>query len=625
MNRERPDGGLMMRFCRRPSPAHRELTPQSSYLRAYGSLPFHQDEDLKAALDDRLTVTDSFEKRVQLILGALVQGLDLRWVRSRLSTWEIHPASLVHAEREPKLRKELADALMPGQVEWNFGHSTVFRGPILPRGVMVSGPLVLDGCVDLVDLPDDLITPCLVIQNCHNLRSLQQLPPGVSGLQVENAPNLIKLPESLILENGFRLSACPQIECLPSFMRASEVKISHCPGLRSISSKIRCRGFELSTLINLTVLDLDLAVSSSMDLSLPSLVSFMGRTKVHGRLHIACSNLRELGADITVDDQMMVEQCRLLEAMDGLVHVNGDLSIKRCLRLSATPEGFVGGKLELTDLPALRHVDPGLITSCRRVRIRRCETLERLPYGVHLRGSLDLIDLPALAYWPPSMNVGILTVLGCPLLPDPPPGVTVRSGFRRATSGERRAIAQALSEDSEVNRASIEPLRRLIRVLMSSGVSFATAMEMLHADGHAKGDILVAAAAEGLGLHEFLDRCAGLSDGRGGEIEAARACARASIHPGSLALVVKDLTKARWLAELYSDSKDLAAGVTGDGNLRIQPKAAWDLPEDLAVPGQIRASSAEGEPRWPSRMRVLGGIKTQSVETESPTDAQLMD
>jgi hypothetical protein len=392
-----------------------------------------------------------------------------------------------------------------------------------------------------------------------------------------------------------------------------------------VSSKISCRILELSTLINLTVLNLDLTVSSSMDLSLPSLVSLKGRAKVQGRLRIACSSLRELEADITVGDQIMVENCHLLESMDGLFHVKRDLSIKRCLKLAATPEGFVGGNLELTDLPALRLVDPSLIASCRRVRIRRCETLERLPYGVHLRGSMELIDLPALAHWPLSMNVGILTVLGCPMLPDPPPGVTVRSGFRRATSGERRAIAQALSEDSEVNRASIEPLRRLIRVLMSSGVPFASAMDVLHADGHAKGDTLVAAAAEGLGLHEFLDRCSGLSDGRGGEIEAARACVRASIHPGSLALVVKDLTKARWLAELYSDSKDLAAGVTGDGNLRIQPKAAWDLPEDLAVPGQIRVSSAEGEPRWPSRMRVLGGIHTRSVETESPADALLMD
>jgi hypothetical protein len=525
----------------------------------------------------------------------------------------------------PKLRTELADAIMPGQTEWTFGVSTVFKGSVLPRGLLASGPLVLDGCEDLVDLPDDLVTPSLIIQNCRNLQSLQQFPPGVAGLQVENAPNLIELPEAVKLDNGFRLSACPQVECLPAYIHASEVKISHCPGLRSVSSKIRCRILELSTLINLTVLNLDLTVSSSMDLSLPSLATLKGRTKVQGRLRIACSNLRELEADILVDDQMMLEQCRLLESMDGLFHVKRNLSIKRCPKLAATPEGFVGGDLELTDLPALRHVDPSLIASCRRVRIRRCDTLERLPSGVHLRGSLELIDLPALAYWPLSLNVGILTVLGCPTLPDPPPGVTVRSGFRRAASGERKAIAQALSEDSEVDRAGIEPLRKLIRALTSSGVSFADAMEMLHADGHAKGDALAAAAAEGLGLPEFLDRCAGLSDGNGGEIEAALACVRASIHPGSLALVVKDLTKARWLAELYSDSKDLATGVTGDGNLRIQPKAAWDLPEDLAVPGHIRASNAEGEPRWPSRMRVLGGIKIQPMETESPVETVLMD
>jgi len=615
----------MMRFCRGPVAAPKEQTPRSSYKKAYGSLPFHEDEDLKFALQDRLAVTDTREQRVRLILGALVQGVDPRWVRSRLATWEVHPVSIILAERVPKLRTELADAIMPGQTEWTFGVSTVFRGSVLPRGLLASGPLVLDGCEDLVDLPDDLVTPSLVIQNCRNLRSLKQLPPGISGLQVENAPNLIELPVILELKSGFRLSACPQVEHIPSFIHAGEVKISHCPGLRSISSKIRCHTLELSTLINLTALDLDLTVSSSMDLSLPSLDTMKGRAKVNGRLRIACSSLQKLEADITVGDQMMVESCRLLESMDGLIHVKRDLSIKRCPKLSATPEGFVGGNLELTELPALRDVDPSLIASCRRVRIRRCERLERLPYGVQLRGSLELLDLPALAYWPLAMNVGILTVLGCPMLPDPPPGVTVRSGFRRAASGERKAIAQALSEDSDVDRAAIEPLRRLIRVLTSSGVSFADAMEMLHADGYAKGEALAAAAAEGLGLAEFLDRCAGLSDGRGGEIEAALACIRASIHPGSLALVVKDLTKARWLAELYSDSIDLAAGVTGDGNLRIQPKAAWDLPEDLAVPGQIRASSAEGEPRWPSRMRVLGGIKIQPMGTEPPVEAVVMD
>jgi hypothetical protein len=601
------------------------LAPRSAYIRAYGALPFQQDEDLKVALQDRLAVTDALEKRIRLILGALVQGVDPRWVRSRLAAWEVHPVSIILAGVVSKHRTELAEALMPGQTEWTFGLSTVFTGLSLPRGLHLPGALVLDGCEDLSALPDDLSTPCLVIQNCRNLRSLLRIPPGVSGLQVEHAPNLIELPDSVKLKHEFRLSACPQVEQLPSHLHASAIKISHCPGLRSICSKINCHTLELSTLINLTTIDLDLTVSSGMDLSLPSLATWKGRAKVNGRLRIACSSLHKLEAEITVGDQMMVEHCRLLESIDGLIHVKRDLSIKRCPKFSATPAGFVGGNLELTDLPSLRHVDPSLIASCRRARIQRCETLECLPYGVHLRGSLDLIDLPALAYWPPSMNVGILTVLGCPLLLDPPPGVTVRSGIRRATSGERRAVSQALSEDSEGDQASIEPLRRLIRVLMSSGVSFASAMDMLHADGHAKGDTLVAAAAEGLGLHEFLDRCAGLSDGRGGEIEAARACVRASIHPASLALVVKDLTKARWLAELYSDSKDLAAGLTGDGNLRIQPKAAWDLPDDLAVPGQIRASGAEGEPRWPSRMRVLGGIKIQPAETESPGDALLMD
>lgn len=615
----------MMRFCRGPVASSKEQTPRSSYIKTYGPLPFDKDEDLKLALQDHLAATDACETRVRLILGALVQGVDRRWVRSRLDAWEVHPTSIILAERVPKLRSELAEALMPGQTEWTFGVSTVFRGPSLPRGLHLPGPLILDGCEGLVELPDDLSTPCLVIQNCRNLRSLQRVPPGVLGLQVEHAPNLIDLPDAVKLKNGFRLSACPQVEQLPSFIYASDIKISHCPGLRSLSSKIRCHRIELSTLINLTALDLDLTVSSNLELSLPSLSTMKGQVKVRGRFRLACTNLMSMEADINVGDQMVVEHCRLMESMKGRFHVKRGLFISRCPQLTATPEGIVEGNLELADLAALVQVDSGLCSSSRRVRIRRCEELQRLPNEVRLRGSMELIDLPSLAHWPDFMNVGILTVLGCPRLSVPPPGVIARTAFRWVSRLERQAMDRVLAEDSMVDRVGLELLRRLVRALTSAGVSLSEAVELLHADGHAKGDVLVASAAEGLGLAEFLDRCAALSDGRGGEVEAALACVRASIHPGSLALVVKDLTKARWLAELYSDSKDLAAGVTGDGNLRIQPQAAWDLPEKLAIPGQIRASQVEGEPRWPARMRVLGGIKFQPVGSASPSEVAFTD
>jgi hypothetical protein len=547
--------------------------------------------------------------------------LDPVWVRSQLAAWGIHPVSIVLAEADAKNRKNLEAVLMPGQTDWTIGLPTVFRGAALPPGLVMTGPLTIDGCSELMDLPEDLITPSLLIQNCPSLKRLSRLPPGVSGLQVENAQNLVELPDQLRLENCFGVSACPRLERLPAIIRSREVKISHCPGLRSISAKIRCWKLDLKSLIHLRNLDLDLKISNNLELNIPSLQTFSGRAEIGGRLHIKCVGLCEVRADLVVGDQAVVEHCQSLEALDGSFHVKGDLRIRRNPLLVATPTGFVGGTLELADLPSLRVVEPGLVASCRTVRIVRCTNLGRLPHGVHFRGSMELLDLPALAQWPESMKVGLLTVLGCPGLPDPPPGISVRTAFRRAGIPERHVLAQALSEDANPDAETIEPLRRMVRALKISGASLEEILQMLEADGSAPEEALPACAAEGLGLREFLEGCAAIVDGQGGEIRAARACTRASIHPGSIALVVRDLTKARWMAELYSESRDLAAGVMGEGNLRISSQAAWDLPENLAVPGHVKVSDAEGPARWPANMRVLGGFNIHVPGVELPRGA----
>jgi hypothetical protein len=75
------------------------------------------------------------------------------------------------------------------------------------------------------------------------------------------------------------------------------------------------------------------------------------------------------------------------------------------------------------------------------------------------------------------------------------------------------------------------------------------------------------------------------------------------------------------MAELYSESRDLAAGVMGEGNLRISSQAAWDLPENLAVPGHVKVSDAEGPARWPANMRVLGGFNIHVPGVELPRGA----
>ena len=398
-----------MQFCRwiekRPEP----LTPQNSFRKTHGPLPFGPDEDPRVALPSRLAETPGLEERVRLVLGAIVQGADPLWVRSRLPSWGIHPVSIVLAESDSRNRAAFKSKLLPDEGGWTLGPSTGFHGSVLPQGLVIPGSLSLDGCAELMDLPEDLIAENLFISNCHELQSLKAFPQGVRGLRIENAAHLVELPEAIDLKNGFLLSACPRLETLPSVIHSGDMKISHCPGIRRITAKIKCKTMILESLINLTDLDLDLKVSGHLEINLPSLRTFHGKARIGGRLRLKGAALKELDADLTVGDHMSIRHCHALESIRGKVHVKGDLQIKLNPELTSTPEGFVGGTLELMDLPALQDIDPSLMTSCRTVRISRCAQLDQLPHGVHLRGSLELLDLPSMDQWPASMSVGILT------------------------------------------------------------------------------------------------------------------------------------------------------------------------------------------------------------------------
>ena len=600
-----------MKFCKRVMEKPNSISLEDSYRESYWDLPFWPDEDLRAALPSRLAETPELEARVRLVLGAIAQGLDPLWVRSRLESWGVHPVSILLAEAHPKHRADLASSLLPDDGEWTVGNPTVFRGSVLPQGCVIPVQFVMDGCSGLVELPRDLIAKSLLIQNCSDLRSIHQLSEGVTGLRIENVPNLVDLPDTLHLKKGFYLSACPRLTRLPSDIRADEIRISHCPGIRAIKAKIQCSTFILKNLIHLTDLDLDLKVSGGLELNLPSLQSLRGRAEISGRLKISCRKLKDVDAAISVSDDAIIEQCSSLETIGGMLHVKGNLRIGQNPNLASTPDGFVDGTLELIDLKSLRQVRPLLIASSRTVRIQHCPSLEKMPHGVHIRGSLELLDLQSISHWPDSMSVGILTVLGCPGLPDPPPGVIIRTAFRRAGAHEREALLQLVGQDIDNNQVARDSLRRVIRTLTVTGLSFQDIRELLHAEGHNPGEVIAAAAAEGLGVREYLEECADLAFNPEGFIKAARLCARASIHPGSIALVVKNLTKARWVAELYSNSSDLAAGVRGDGSLSIPPNPAWDLPEGLAVPGQLLAIDATGPAMWPSGLRAVGGFKTR--------------
>ena len=543
----------MMHFCRRFEGPVRVPTLQESYLRAHGRLPFSAAEDLRVALPARLDQAPDRAQRIRIILGALVQGLDPRWIRARLADWEVHPISVILAAPEARQRAQLEAVLMPGQGEWTVGMTTIFRGSELPPGLHLPGPLTLESCAGLVALPQDLETPSLILLNCRDLESLSTLPPGVGGLVVENAPRLTQLPRRLYLEHGLLLTACPALESLPSVIGTSHLLVRHCPGLRTITAKVSCVSLTLESLINLSELTLDLQMSDSLDLRLASLRELRGRLQVGGRLRIACPNLRSVTAEIRAEASVVVELCRELQTLSGLFRVKGGLRIQRNPKLEATPSGSVTGSLDLLELPALRRVEGSLISACRKVRIRHCGALEHLPEGIQGLGSMELLDLPALRAWPEALSLRGLTILGCPELPDLATGIKVQGHLRRAGLPEREALARALLEDLPIQQLRLESLRRVARILKAAGLPLEEVLRLLQSDGHAPGDALVAAAAEGLGLREFLGQCVRFLTKPGGEVQAALACSGAAAHPLKLVPLVKDRTMARWLTELYGD------------------------------------------------------------------------
>ena len=283
------------------------------------------------------------------------------------------------------------------------------------------------------------------------------------------------------------------------------------------------------------------------------------------------------------------------------------------------------GSLELQDLPGLRSVNPELMSSTRAIRIQRCAGLSELPKTAHLQGTLELVDLPELNCWPAVMNLGTLTVLGCPKLREPSGGVSVRSAFRQASPRARAAMAEALAAEARSPAFDLEPIGRLVRALQATGVSFREMWSELLREGHSRAELFGAFMSEGIGFEYCLERCAAKADGRGGELEAALACVRASVHPASMALVVKNPIKARWLAELFSDSRDLLNGMKGDGGLRLQGRLAWDLPEGLVVPGKLRIHDVEGPAKWPVRMRLLSGYWVKSPDVQPPPSGESME
>lgn len=573
-----------------------------------------EDPTLQDQLFTALSRGGGIGSALQATVHALTQRLRPSVVRGCLLAAGIHPASLVLSAVDPRIQEPLSALLSIEGERWEAIRGDLhFTGAVLPPGLKVPGELHLEWCPGELVLPEDLSAEVVTFRSCRELKSLQFIPPKVRSLRVEHSPSLVSLPEEVDLLGEFYLSACPRLERLPASIKAPQVVVTHCPGLHSIRSRIRCSELKLESLINLAELDLDLSASKCIELTLPSLQVLRGRLHSRGRVRIAAPGLRSIGADIKVGGDLVVEGCRELSTFAGALQVTRNLLIRRTPQLTSVPDGQVTGISEFVDLPALKTVGAGLIASSRRVRFERCASLVDLPGGTY-RGSLELLDLPGVECWPAELNVGVLTELDCPNLPDLPPGVVVRTALRRARPQEREALAAEIAREDTRPPAGLLQERMMVQVLAATGVPLERRLELLVEGGVPMELALIACLAEGMGRQSFLERCLDQAIGQSDLAGAARTCLRADIHPASMATLVKDPATARWMAQLLSTSRDLALGLSGDGNLRLAADAEWDLPESLVVPGAVRYNGPMTSIRWPAGLRTGQGCSVPVAE-----------
>jgi len=162
-------------------------------------------------------------------------------------------------------------------------------------------------------------------------------------------------------------------------------------------------------------------------------------------------------------------------------------------------------------------------------------------------------------------------------------------------------------------------LRALIQTLAIGGVPLPEVGDMLIEAGNDPLEVLNFLVEEGVELTDFLRIGARVARHYGCEAKPALACIRFGIHPASLAFLIRRHSRARRLVKLFTDSRDLAEGIVDRENLYIPRKAAWDLPEELVVPGTIIVHPDSEQPaRWPERLIALKGFSSVPFGRELP-------
>ncbi len=230
----------------------------------------------------------------------------------------------------------------------------------LPRGLTVEGTLSIVECHQMHSLPSNLAAEGLTISNCAQMQSLGRVnrPPLhlPEGLLLQGCPALAELPDDVAVGGDLHIQDCPWLWPGPRVGRPRSV---HLIGPRRLS------------------------VEGSATLrECAGLYSLPDRMAVGGALTIAdCPGLSGIGgpdgeAGLAVGGACLIERCHGLHEVSGIAFGGG-------------------GLLRVDDFSGLEALGDG-VRPPRRLEVRGCPSLVRLPRRLALEGALVAHDCPLL-------------------------------------------------------------------------------------------------------------------------------------------------------------------------------------------------------------------------------------
>ena len=206
----------------------------------------------------------------------------------------------------------------------------------------VEDNLSLDGCIDLMGLPENLwVAGDLSLEGCTGLTALPKNLSVNGDLSLNDCTGLTALPKSLYVEGDLYLNDCIGLTSLPENLSVGGfLYLNGCTGLTALPENLSMGGFLYLTGCNgLMALPENLSVKGSLFLSgCTSLTALPENLSVEGDLSLArCTSLAALPENLSVKWNLFLNGCTSLTALPENLSVGRNLSLDGCTGLTALP------------------------------------------------------------------------------------------------------------------------------------------------------------------------------------------------------------------------------------------------------------------------------------------------